>query len=75
MALIEIKAEPGLLKELVQTLKQIAAALNRAYPAPLDPERLRGMKRKEADDLWEFDPFREAEREEEEDVRGQTRYP
>jgi len=69
MALIEIKAEPGLLKELIQVLQRIAAGIDRAYPPPPDPAVLRNMKPHGPDDIVEFRPEDEWLREEEAEAR------
>jgi hypothetical protein len=70
MALIEIKAEPGLLKELIQVLQRIAAGIDRAYPPRPDTAALKGTKPHGPDDIVIFDPEAEWLREEEEEVRN-----
>jgi hypothetical protein len=62
MSLIEIKAEPELLKRLLGALTRIADALDRAYPEP----HITQMKPYGPEALFQFDPNAEAELEEEE---------
>jgi len=71
MALIEIKAEPELLKQLIEVLRRIAAGIDRAYPLPPDPAVLRNMKPHEADDIVVFDQEAEWLKEQEEEARNQ----
>jgi len=63
LALVEIKAEPGLLRELIDVLKRIADGIDRAYPPPPAPEIVQQMKPAGPEALWEFDPEQELERE------------
>lgn len=70
MAFIEIKAEPGLLKELIQVLRRIAAGIDRAYPPPPDPDAIRNLKPHGPDDMVTFNPEDEWLREEEEAARN-----
>lgn len=69
MAFIEIKAEPELLRELIQVLRQIAAGIDRAYPPPPDPMALKKMKPHGPEDMVTFNPEDEWLREEEEEAR------
>jgi len=72
VALFEIKAEPGLLKELIRVLRQIAAGIDRAYPTPPDPATFKGMKPHGADDMVTFNPEDEWLREAEEAARNNS---
>lgn len=69
MALIEIKADPGLLKELIEVLRRIAAGFERAYPPRPDPATLKNRKPHGPEDLIEFHPEEEWERQQEEEAR------
>ena len=73
MSLIEIKAEPGLLKKLLSCLERIADSLERAYP---EPHQVGQMKPYGPEALFQFDPSAEAElQEEEERLREQGLTP
>jgi hypothetical protein len=63
MSLIEIKAEPELLKRLLAVGERIASALERAYPEPavIMPHKPYGVEA-----LITFDPEKQFELEEEE---------
>ena len=70
MAIFEIKAEPGLLKELIEVLRRIAAGIDRAYPPPPDPAAVRKMKPHGPEDMVTFNPEDEWQREAEEEARN-----
>jgi hypothetical protein len=63
MSLIEIKAEPELLKKLLSVLNRIADALDRAYPE----QQIIQSKPYGPEALMTFDPEKEWELEEEEE--------
>jgi hypothetical protein len=64
MSLIEIKAEPELLKRLLGVLNRIADALDRAYP---EPQITRQAKPYGPEALTTFSPEHEWEIEQEEE--------
>ena len=76
MALIEIRAEPGLLRELLEVLRaliarleRIADGIDRAYPPAPPLEARKKMKPHGPDDMVQFDPEEEWLKEQEEEAR------
>ncbi len=69
MALVNISVEPGLLKELIQVLTRIAAGIDRAYPPPRDSATFKGYKPHGPEDIVEFNPESEWQKEQEEEAR------
>ena len=69
MALVQINVEPGLLKELIQVLRQIVSGIDRAYPPPPDRSALKGRKPAGPETLIEFDPEAQWQRELEDEAR------
>jgi hypothetical protein len=64
MSLIEIKAEPELLKRLLAVGERIASALERAYP---QPSTVRQIEPYGPEALFQFDPETERELQDEEE--------
>jgi hypothetical protein len=72
LAIFSINVEPGLIKELIEVLRQIACGIDRAYPPGPDPEARKKMKPHGPEDIVQFNPEEEWQREEEEEVRQRS---
>jgi hypothetical protein len=69
MSLIQFNVNPELLKDLIRALTRVADGIDRAYPPKPGVEARKGLKPHGPEDIVEFQPEAEWQREQEEEAR------